>query len=431
MKNRVILVVDLGFGDSGKGTIVEYLAARHDAQWVVRFNGGPQAGHNVVLRDGRHHTFAQFGSASFQHGVRTLLSRFMAVDPYAMLNEAAHLNEIGVTDALSRTAIDERCLVITPAQQIGNRLRERARAELAHGTCGMGFGECVGDALARPELAVRMADLRSASVIREKLRRLLEYKREEVAAWKSLASADEIRVLDDSGWIETAVDVYGQLIEQCELVNQDRVATVLRDSSCTIFEGAQGVLLDERYGFHPHTSWSKTTFTNAAMLLRESGVAHEMERIGVLRPYLTRHGNGPLITENRRLDQICEAHNSDSGWPGRFRRGLLDLVMLRYAIQACGPLDTLALTCADHLKFLPPLACEGYEAQDGAPLELSMREDLLEMERQTRRLITARPRYRDWPPQSVEAFCVELEKELGVRAAYLSFGPTKEEKVTR
>src|SRR5271169_2634863 len=118
MKPRAFQVVDLAFGDSGKGTITDYLAARHNADLVVRFNGGPQAGHNVVLPDGRHHTFAQFGSGSFLPGLRTLLSRFMLIEPYAMLNEAAHLASLGCTDILSRTIIDERCIVITPLHQV-------------------------------------------------------------------------------------------------------------------------------------------------------------------------------------------------------------------------------------------------------------------------------------------------------------------------
>ena len=88
---HAIVVIDLAFGDCGKGTIVDFLARRHDVHTVVRFNGGPQAGHNVVTPDGRHHTFSQFGSAMFLPGVRTVLTRFMFIEPYAILNEAAHL----------------------------------------------------------------------------------------------------------------------------------------------------------------------------------------------------------------------------------------------------------------------------------------------------------------------------------------------------
>src|SRR5436190_2071933 len=106
---RAILVVDLAFGDCGKGTVVDFLTRRCGAHTVVRFNGGPQAGHNVVTSDGRHHTFSQFGSATFLPGVRTVLSRFMLIEPYALLNEAAHVRSVGVADALDRLLIHERC----------------------------------------------------------------------------------------------------------------------------------------------------------------------------------------------------------------------------------------------------------------------------------------------------------------------------------
>src|SRR5687768_17809496 len=124
---QAILLIDLAFGDCGKGAVVDFLTRRHHAHTVVRFNGGPQAGHNVVTPDGRHHTFAQFGSGTFAPGVRTLLSRFMLIEPYAMLNEAKHLAAVGVGDAMARLIIDRRSPVVTPAQQAANRLRETDR----------------------------------------------------------------------------------------------------------------------------------------------------------------------------------------------------------------------------------------------------------------------------------------------------------------
>src|SRR5256885_5336673 len=112
-QRHAIIVIDLAFGDCGKGTIVDFLARRHDAHTVVRFNGGPQAGHNVITPEGLHHTFSQFGSATFIPGVRTLLSRFTLIEPYALVNEAEHLRELGVADATDRLLIDARCPVIT------------------------------------------------------------------------------------------------------------------------------------------------------------------------------------------------------------------------------------------------------------------------------------------------------------------------------
>src|SRR5437763_522887 len=126
-KRQAILIADLGYGDAGKGATVDYLARLTAAHTVVRYNGGAQAAHNVVAPDGRHHTFAQFGSATFLPGVRTHLSRFMVLHPLAMVREAEHLGVLGITDALGRTTIDGDALVISPYQQAANRLRELAR----------------------------------------------------------------------------------------------------------------------------------------------------------------------------------------------------------------------------------------------------------------------------------------------------------------
>jgi adenylosuccinate synthase len=90
-ESRAILIVDLAYGDCGKGTIADFLARHTSAHAVVRFNGGPQAAHHVVTPDGRHHAFARFGSGAFIPGVRTFLSRFMLIEPYALLNEANQL----------------------------------------------------------------------------------------------------------------------------------------------------------------------------------------------------------------------------------------------------------------------------------------------------------------------------------------------------
>src|SRR5215210_2605913 len=124
---RAFVIVDLGFGDAGKGLLTDCLVRRTGAKVVVRYNGGAQAGHNVVTPDGRHHTFSQFGSGSFVPGVRTFLSRDVVVHPTALLREEASLRTAGVTDALERLRISADAVVVTPYHQALNRLRETAR----------------------------------------------------------------------------------------------------------------------------------------------------------------------------------------------------------------------------------------------------------------------------------------------------------------
>src|SRR5687768_676429 len=321
-KRHAILVIDLAYGDCGKGTIVDFLTRRHRAHTVVRFNGGPQAAHNVVTPGGRHHTFAQFGSGTFVPGVRTLLSRFVLVEPYALFNEAEHLDSVGVVDALSRLVIDERCVVITPAHQAANRLRELARGDAAHGTCGMGIGETMQDAIDRPELTLRAGELRDRAVVRTKLRGTVDWKREQLrdaaAALRGHPkAARDLATLAEPTWLDAAVENYAALARAVSIADESQVGEILRSDGATIFEGAQGVLLDEWFGFHPHTTWSTTTFANAETLLEEAGFNGERTRLGVLRSYFTRHGNGPLVTEEANLAAaLPEIHNGENGWQG-------------------------------------------------------------------------------------------------------------------
>src|SRR5579885_2254273 len=179
-QKQAILIADLGFGDAGKGTITDFLTRRLVAHTVVRYNGGPQAAHNVVTPDGRHHTFSQFGSGMFLPWTTTLLSRFMLINPLNMLKEERHLSMLGVTNAFERTLIDRRSLVITPFHKAINRLRELARADERHGSCGEGIGECMADALARGEAQIFAGDLQDRAIVASKLRSLYERKRSEV-----------------------------------------------------------------------------------------------------------------------------------------------------------------------------------------------------------------------------------------------------------
>jgi adenylosuccinate synthase len=131
-----------------------------------------------------------------------------------------------------------------------------------------------------------------------------------------------------------------------------------------IFEGAQGVLLDEWRGFHPHTTWSTTTLANADALLAEAGYDGTLSRVGITRAYATRHGAGPMPSEDAALTAaLPDARNGLHPWQQGFRAGWLDLVLLRYAVEVVGRLDGLAVTCLDRVGALPELQiCHGYQS---------------------------------------------------------------------
>jgi adenylosuccinate synthase len=384
-----IVVVDLGYGDAGKGTVVDWLcspASGKRIEAVIRFNGGAQAAHNVVTPDGRHHTFAQFGSGSFTPGVRTHLSRFMFVDPLALAAEAAHLAAAGVSDALDRLTVERAALLTTPYHRAANRAMEVARGQDRHGSTGMGIGETARFALDHPELAPRAADCTAPRALRRKLAAVRD------------ALTSELGPLGGPDVAEVA-DAYGAFARRIALVDGGYLRQLLRTGPA-VFEGAQGVLLDEWRGFHPYTTWSTTTFANAETLLAEAG--QTALRLGVVRCYQTRHGPGPFPTEDPTLE-IPEPHNAPGRWQGEFRTGHLDAVALRYAVEVAGGVDAIALTHLDAAARHPLRLCTSYQAGARRLTRITPGpgRDLHYQERLTRLLLTARACCEepggDWP----------------------------------
>lgn len=433
---KAIAVVDLAFGDCGKGTIVDALAGRFGQSLVVRFNGGPQAGHNVVTPDGRHHTFSQFGSGAFAPGGQTLLSRFMLIEPYALLNEAAHLRQLLKANPLHRLTIDARCPVITPAHQAANRLRELLRGPAAHGTCGLGIGQTMEDLTRRPELVFTASRLGDRSFLRRALRQLVDARRADFAASLPDLAADpraagSVQTLEDPAWIDAAVDNYGRLFQEAQIATEPEIRSRLREAPTLLFEGAQGVLLDERFGFHPHTTWSNTTFANADALATENGLGARPFRLGVARSYFCRHGIGPFVTEEASLSpRLPEPHNASAGWQGNFRVGLFDAVAARYAISVCGGVDAVAITHLDRAGQLPAQLCEAYADGTARIVELTPEPpgDVDRPGRLTEMLFRCKPIYRRLAAAEMRAFGDTLAESIGSRVAIASFGPTAAEK---
>lgn len=326
-----VIVVDLGFGDAGKGATVDWLCAPEaglDVSAVVRFNGGAQAAHNVIAR-GRHHTFAQFGSGTLS-GVPTLLSRHMLVEPIALAGEAERLAALGVRDPLALLRIDRRALLTTPIHIAANRAREDARGAARHGSCGRGIGETSWYALAHE--APTVGDCLRPMVLRAKLRALAAHYGPLIAP-----SAHRYEPIDD------LVEMYREFAAAVRFAEDDALAEFARRGRL-IFEGAQGILLDEWRGFHPHTTWSTVEPRNARAMLAEIGATGYV--LGVTRTYLTRHGAGPFPTEDPGLS-IPEPHNGFGRYQGGFRHGHLDPILLRYAIEVAGGVDGLAVNHLD------------------------------------------------------------------------------------
>ena len=384
---RVIITVGLGFGDEGKGATVDYLTRRHEADLVVRYCGGSQAGHNVQLPDGRRHTFSQFGAGTLARASsrsRTYLGPNVVIDPPAMLREAEHLAELGVSNPTSLLTIHPRCLVATLWHRALNQLREMARGEDKHGSCGQ------GDRRGPPLLAAawRGRHLRGGPP-----RPGRPARQTRTPAPAGLAGnarprrridSDRLRAFDL--WDVTTEAVARSLSETVR--NGVVVSSRVPECETAIFEGAQGVLLDEYRGFHPYTTWSTVTPHHAWELV-EQMEAESVALLGVTRAYTTRHGEGPFPTCSAELTaRLQDPGNPWNAWQGGLRCGWLDMPLFRYGVAAAGPLDGIVVNHLDQIRESECLVCDAYE--EGALVE-SNAPNLAWQNRQTQQLQRAKP----------------------------------------
>ena len=450
IENKAILIADLGYGDAGKGSMVDYLTRTTGAHTVVRYNGGAQAAHNVITPDGRHHTFAQFGSGTFIPGTRTHLSRFMMLHPLAMLAEERHLQSLGIHDAFARVSIDRDALVTTPFQQAANRIKELARGDGRHGSCGMGVGETMSDWLAHGSDVLFAGDLSERDLTVKKLRRMREIKLSQLEPVLKAASdnnyiAEELKTFHDPHFIDATADIYQHFARQVRIVEADYLGSLLNQPGTTIFEGAQGVLLDEWYGFYPYNTWSTLTFKNADILLSENNFTGESLRLGLIRGYATRHGAGPFVTEDSRLtSQLQDNHNGNNPWQRKFRVGYLDFVALRYALSVTGKIDGLVVTNLDRMNDMekwqycdqyrlsenPSLVSEYFDLDDGWIKDIKVPPDPTDLEKQealTKLLFKMKPVY-DNCQKNINDFLELIGQLLNVPVVLTSTGPTALEK---
>jgi adenylosuccinate synthase len=343
---QAYIIAGLAFGDCGKGKMTDFLTRHYHADLVVRYNGGPQAAHTVVLPNGTEHTFSQFGSGTLA-GAATHLSKYMLVEPMALQREADVLRSKGIADPFDRLTIDPNCVIITPWHRLMNRLREVLDR---HGSVGLGVGEARMDELdgfklvagQLKDLSETIAMLRTHRCI--KLAQAAELLR---ATPKILGKnyADQMEQVDPGMVANDLCSIF----KEVELLSTGQAC---QDSATVVFEGAQGVLLDETVGYQPpHVSWTNCTFQNADKLLEDSGWKWEVKRIGVLRTYFTRHGMGPFPTEDTSFN-FPEKHNGTHPWMGSFRQGRFDYNLAKYAIEKVGKIDCIALTHCDYADLI-------------------------------------------------------------------------------
>jgi adenylosuccinate synthase len=361
MTSRAVITVGLGFGDCCKGATVDYLCRELKADLIVRYSGGCQAAHNVMLPSGVSHTFSQFGSGTFNH-VQTYLGPDVIVSPLFMMNEANHLIQLGYRP-YKLLKVDKECLITTPYHQSLNRFQELKRGDGRHGSCGMGIGATREYSLLYPEYALRMKDLHP----HHHNRLATIYKLQKIKQW-----VNETAGVGITNYIDVD-DIYNHLYNASWGIN---VVDEMPEFKMAVFEGAQGILLDENYGYHPHTTWSTVNTKRAWELLQNKDV--EVHVMGCTRPYMTRHGAGTFLSYDEglsnRLSVIADAENPKNEWQGHVRYGLLDLNVLAYSKAALGSkMHSVSMSCVDHIGESIPIIDTAEDAIETDQAELGKR----------------------------------------------------------
>ncbi len=320
------VVIGLGFGDEGKGLVTDYLCCSARQPLVIRFSGGQQAGHTVVA-DGVRHVFSNFGSGTLR-GAPGYFSRFCTVDPVGIVNELDALLKKGAQPSLF---IDEKCPVTTPCDIHHNQHNH------PHGSCGVG----VGDTINREEhfYSLTFGDLFYPWVLETRLEMIKKF-------YQGNSNVSLTDFLDCCAIITNSPYIH----------KSNGIPSLHPDGSRYsdyIFEGSQGLLLDQHYGFFPFVTRSNTGTTNVVSLTADIS----LELYLVTRAYQTRHGNGPMSNESmgHNIRQNPLETNKNNKYQGQFRRALLDVSLLEYAINRddvirASPDKKLVITCLDHVE---------------------------------------------------------------------------------
>jgi adenylosuccinate synthase len=418
-------VVGLQWGDEAKGKIVDLLTDRHD--YVVRYNGGANAGHTVVA-DGKTFKFSLLPTGVLRPGVRSVIANGVVVYPPRFLEEVASLRAsgIGVGDNL---LLSDHAHVIFPYHLEEERLNEGGTAGKI-GTTGRGIGPCYQDKVGR-NCGIRVGELLRADHLRRRLRGIVERKNRILQA----LAPGSARTFEADALCDEYVALGGQL--QPHITDTTRLlAQALRDGHRVLFEAAQGTLLDVDHGSYPYVTSSNSS---VAGVWSGSGVpARQIDRIiGVVKAYGTRVGEGPFPTELADGPNGIGQHIRDAGREygtvtGRPRRcGWFDAVAARYSAVLAGA-DELAVMLLDVLGQLDELkVCTAYEL-DGERINWFPGDAFL--------LERCQPVYETLPgwgkdvsgarkladlPAKARKYVDRLGELLGVRVSVISVGPDR------
>ena len=420
-----VAIIGAQWGDEGKGKVVDLFT--HEADIVVRFQGGNNAGHTLVV-NGKKTVLHLVPSGALHPNKLCVIGNGVVVDPEILIKEIEALKAQGHLASDEQLRISEQAHVIMPYHKLIDQARERLRGEGMIGTTGRGIGPAYEDKVAR--VGIRFVDLLEEDTFREKLERNIQEKNFYLKAILKEKALDFDEIHDSYGKFREKLKGYvtntGLLLDQ-QIRAGDRV----------LFEGAQGTLLDVDHGTYPYVT-SSSTITGGACSGSGVGPQHIQQVIGISKAYTTRVGSGPFPTELDGPDgETLRREGAEFGaTTGRSRRcGWFDAVGVRHAVRMNG-MTGIALTKLDVLtgfKRIP--ICTAYRYDGKVITEFPASSKVMqnahpvyeEMDGWTQPLDNVR-KFSDLP-ESAQKYVRRIEEIIGTEIILVSVGPGREQTI--
>lgn len=420
------VVVGLQYGDEGKGKITDVLSAKSD--YVVRFQGGDNAGHTVYVGEEKF-VLHLLPSGVLQCKGKCIIANGVVVNPKSFIKEVSQIESKGLkTDHIF---ISRRAHVIMPYHILLDTYREEEQGGTQIGTTKKGIGPCYEDKIAR--VGIRMIDLLNPEILRDKIEKNLKIKNSLFEKYYGKPTLDVEEIYNE--YLEIGKQLQDRIVDTELELNE-----AIRDGKNVLFEGAQALMLDIDFGTYPYvTSSSPST----GGVCSGAGVPPTslQNLIGVAKAYCTRVGNGPFPSEldNELGEKIRQIGGEFGATTGRPRRtGWLDLVSLKHACMING-INNLVITKLDVLTGIENLkVVTHYKTEDGKIIDY--------FTSSTEKLYNYEPIYQDLPgwneditkarsydelPQTAQEYIEFIEKYLGINVYLVSVGPERSQNIIR
>jgi adenylosuccinate synthase len=419
-----VAVIGSQWGDEGKGKVVDWLSER--AQVVVRFQGGHNAGHTLVI-DGVTYKLSLLPSGIVRPGKLSIIGNGVVIDPFALLDEIANVSKLGVEISPKNLRIAENAPLILPVHRRVDQVAEAIRGKGKIGTTGRGIGPAYEDKIARR--AIRVCDLEDEDLLRDKLENLLVYH-------NALLKAADAAPMTVEEILKPLMEVAPKILPFAEPVWR-LLDTARREGKRILFEGAQGAMLDVDHGTYPYVT-SSNTLAGTATIGSGMGMGGIGYVLGITKAYTTRVGSGPFPTElmddiGAKIGKIGHEFGTVTGRPRRC--GWFDAVMVRQAVKICG-INGIALTKVDILDGFDTIKiCVGYKhggkTYDYLPASMKIQAELEPVYEEMpgwQGITHGKKSWADLPAQAIK-YIRRIEELIECQVALLSTSPKREDTI--